>query len=765
MALEYEPLDVHSYEIRMLTILPGPPESTVKCTMDKTNLISPVSYAALSYCWGYAALATDIFVNGTRTPVTTNLADALRHLRKLGVGRVWADALCINQADKQEKGLQIRHMQHIYSRADVTYGWLGREDVDGATAAITFLMSLLNSHDPTALAPAPHTCVSTPRQRRQRRQQWPRSILTSAQPLSHQTRSEIEVCRRCTTEASFQGLQHLLQRQYWKRRWIIQETSVSYQHLLLCGDAGITLDEMDQAITTCQRSCYWDLGIKKLSAWFQTITEFRRFQQKETRPSLCQAIALSRQFESTDPRDAIFSLLGLCNDGPELVPIPNYLQPIEAIVTDLTRALIRKHKHLDFLLINGTNRTSSGVLPSWVPDWLSGDIPSQAYDLAAMTTRRAETRFCLGDSLGQNPLKDGKVLQVKGLTVGRIATMTSTTNPMDVSLLCSGQSTSSVSLFDSQTSVHYTDCQVFTALLSCFTLTPEGQHQYFTDHLWKFDSLHFNARVIWHTFCLQCVPPQTKFSQHSQTSIDSETPKSRSKRILLQWLKANAKFQIHGRTLEEWTQERTSSCWTTVMRILDSTLSIPFMILLLLVPLCPLIALSILFIFVITKTLLSFLMFQLFWASATFALFIVLFSEGQLLSGYRYKIEESKRLWNDLTQLVEPGKKLFVADKGYIGIADDRVNIGDMLCNLVGCSEPVVLREMGGDRDGNSDGASPRRKTYAVVGKCYVHFTERESDQYLGPDPFYRDSTTYEEEKEKWMSNPAKGTLEEFYLI
>lgn len=407
------------------------------------------------------------------------------------------------------------------------------------------------------------------------------------------------------------------------------------------------------------------------------------------------------------------------------------------------------------------NRTSSGVLPSWVPDWLSGDIPSQVYSLAAMTTQRPIPRFCLGGSIGQSSLNNGKVLQVKGLTVGRIATMTSSTNPTDVSLLCPGQSTSSVSFFDLPTSVHYTDCQVFTALLSCFTLTLAGQHKYFRDH--SFWPVAFNARVFWHTFCLQCVPPQTKLSQRSQTSSNSETPQSHSKSILSRWLQANAKFQIHGTNLEEWTQERTSSCSTTVVRILDASLS------------CSVILAYSSFVGIAT-IIINFYSVANFappvrrlTLSVTISFWLVLFSV-HVFNSYRSAIKESKRLWDDLTQLVKPGKRLFVADKGYIGIADDRVKIGDLLCNLVGCSEPVVLREMGGDRDGDNDRERRQRKKYAVVGKCYVHFTERELDQHLGPDPPDRNSTEktrskYEKKKEKWMSNPTKGTLHDFYLI
>ena len=358
MALEYEPLDVDSYEIRMLTILPGSPGSIVRCTMQRTNLISPIKYAALSYCWGDATITTDILVNGIEIQVTVNLADALQHLRKLGVGRLWVDALCINQTDKQEKGLQIRNMKHIYSKAERTYAWLGREEVDGTRTVFTFLTSLLDPHSNMVLAPTSHTCALRTQvpSRRQRR------LYKPLNRPAYQNPPQSGDCQRCILESSIQGLRRILECQYWKRRWIIQETSASYRQFLLCGDATITLDEMNRAVSLCRESCYWSSEVLEASSWFEIIITFRAFYQENARPSLCQAIELSREFESTDPRDAIFSLLGICHDGPELVPTPNYSQTVTHIVRDLTKALIWKHKWLDFILINGMDRVKRTVL-------------------------------------------------------------------------------------------------------------------------------------------------------------------------------------------------------------------------------------------------------------------------------------------------------------------------------------------------------------------------------------------------------------------
>jgi Heterokaryon incompatibility protein (HET) len=215
-------------------------------------------------------------------------------------------------------------MKHIYSKADVMYSWLGREEVDDTMAVFAFFMSLLDSYDDAALAQTRHTCIS-------------RSLAClSSRPKPPRNGD----CPRCAIESCFQGLQHLPQRQYWKRRWIIQETSVSYRHVILCDEAAITLDDLDRAITQCRNPCYCGVGKEMAYSWFKTTAEFRRYCQEEFKPSLCQAFPLSRDFESTDPRDAIFSFLGLYYDGTELGPTPNYLQHVETNLANLTRGLI-----------------------------------------------------------------------------------------------------------------------------------------------------------------------------------------------------------------------------------------------------------------------------------------------------------------------------------------------------------------------------------------------------------------------------------------
>jgi hypothetical protein len=100
-----------------------------------------VSYEALSYVWGSTELVECIILDRKRHWITDNLYSALQYLRFHDRDRyLWIDAICINQADKEEQGCQVQQMGKIFGSAEGVLFWLGK-----ATVEITSLMDALNS--------------------------------------------------------------------------------------------------------------------------------------------------------------------------------------------------------------------------------------------------------------------------------------------------------------------------------------------------------------------------------------------------------------------------------------------------------------------------------------------------------------------------------------------------------------------------------------------------------------------------------------------
>jgi hypothetical protein len=83
-------------------------------------------YEAISYTWGEPIMAYPVYVtDGSHVMVTKNLDRALRNFRYATKPRaLWADAICINQADDRDKGLQIPLMTRIFRSASRVLAWL-----------------------------------------------------------------------------------------------------------------------------------------------------------------------------------------------------------------------------------------------------------------------------------------------------------------------------------------------------------------------------------------------------------------------------------------------------------------------------------------------------------------------------------------------------------------------------------------------------------------------------------------------------------------
>ena len=73
-------------------------------------------------------------MNERSVQVGTNLKSALKELRAQELLMLWVDALCINQKDLLERGLQVMRMGLIYSRAVEVVVWVGGDGEDSAIA-------------------------------------------------------------------------------------------------------------------------------------------------------------------------------------------------------------------------------------------------------------------------------------------------------------------------------------------------------------------------------------------------------------------------------------------------------------------------------------------------------------------------------------------------------------------------------------------------------------------------------------------------------
>ncbi|OPB42126.1 hypothetical protein A0O28_0032430 [Trichoderma guizhouense] len=126
MQVLYPRLPLRDGDIRLLTILPDEWAADIHCKISVVSLSDTPEYVALSYIWGGTFQDGTLYINGHEKRIGRSLETALRYYRRAGWSMpLWADAVCINQADVAERSSQVSIMDRIYSSAATVLVVLG----------------------------------------------------------------------------------------------------------------------------------------------------------------------------------------------------------------------------------------------------------------------------------------------------------------------------------------------------------------------------------------------------------------------------------------------------------------------------------------------------------------------------------------------------------------------------------------------------------------------------------------------------------------
>lgn len=357
---------------RLLFIEPGSPENALQCQLIPVQLeLAKSRYEALSYCWSTdTAAKCGIVCNGLHIDIGQPLSEALQHIRHPRLLRViWADALCINQGDNDERSQQVSIMHSVYSNALRTLVWLGIAYTD-TTKALELICEVVNAWDETHPAEFsvfdPETEII----------QWHKPT----EPFSE----------------SIPGLTYTLScvfgREWFRRRWVIQEVVLAQSAQLLLGYHTISWYWVGLA-SALFRTQYTrlingsesalDLSLNVMNAYFM----FRLSQQcnlASVKLSLLQLFRLTSSFETSEPLDTVFALRGLAEyvkgiDAVRQLKIDYSLTEAELLklVAELLIEEGRKGKKpMNFLSDAGMNRGGLRLQRptpdcdiSWIPRW------------------------------------------------------------------------------------------------------------------------------------------------------------------------------------------------------------------------------------------------------------------------------------------------------------------------------------------------------------------------------------------------------------
>lgn len=333
-AYEYHNLPSDRKRIRLLRLLPGvllsphvlcemfeaefPEEKTQSANTNHLprivrqdgRLTDRIQYEALSWRWGDEDNSQHTIMirehgHMYQKRVSETLGLALKYLRQRKDRILWIDAICINQKNKKERSFQVSMMSLVYTRAEQVCVWLGEDD-DDSRKAFRFIredISHLKDFD----------------------------RLCSDQKNAHKWRA-------------FLGL---MQRDWFSRRWVVQEIALAVKAQVYCGpdtlnwrELAIAVElfvEVETATHRLSELLRKDAKSDVVPNWFEHISElgasllvnatariFREYQRgdrsvklpaRRSLLSLEYLVTSLSIFDCGRPHDSVYALLAIARDA------------------------------------------------------------------------------------------------------------------------------------------------------------------------------------------------------------------------------------------------------------------------------------------------------------------------------------------------------------------------------------------------------------------------------------------------------------------
>ncbi len=426
---QYSPLPSTDRTIRLLCVYPAKSmDKPIICDMHQVQLDGRPDYAALSYTWGDPIFDRHIICEGRNLPVTQHLDTALRRFRATTWRWIWVDAVCIDQSNISERNQQVSMMRDIYIQAKMVFIYLGEAgqwDEEGIIhMKSVYEMSILVKRE-------------------------------SLEGLSEVDRSRLIRFRECR-EAGFPGgatessdwlgtgrplpdymkltaAQAIFARAWFTRAWIVQEVAVGSQATVLLGPHRFPLNlifAFSQVLHTLGLPSFDPSRTKEelYGSWYDisAILNLAYMIMERKSYKLIELLARFRMSHSSDPRDKVYSLIGLARNMDQALII-DYSKSVKDVYLDCAYHLVQTGDAMEMLIHAGIaqdrlNTEVASTLPSWVPDWSQGGSRyyapdpelelDQAYGVSQQTVRIEDDRLGLNikgiilDSLARFHCKD-----------------------------------------------------------------------------------------------------------------------------------------------------------------------------------------------------------------------------------------------------------------------------------------------------------------------------------------------------------------------
>ncbi|CAH0045816.1 unnamed protein product [Clonostachys solani] len=192
------------------------------------------------------------------------------------------------------------------------------------------------------------------------------------------------------TDTEFHIFLRFLRRPWFQRCWVVQELCLAKEVVAMCGPRAMPWDIFFAGYYLCLLTSKNALtgrpeqiirgNFLAATSLRLAITRARDSTISVDLPDLLGLLLSTRSLEATDPRDKVYSLLGLIpeNEADAMSLVPDYAAPVEECYLHAATKIIWQSKTLDILTTDRMKNPHLQLdLPSWVPNWsyLSSPAP------------------------------------------------------------------------------------------------------------------------------------------------------------------------------------------------------------------------------------------------------------------------------------------------------------------------------------------------------------------------------------------------------
>jgi hypothetical protein len=173
----------------------------------------------------------------------------------------------------------------------------------------------------------------------------------------------------------------VLQSTYWTRTWIVQELVLARDAMICCGPRGLPWEKFATAVSRMDQAYEYDRNDvpspHQNSNWIAhapgVLNIWSMYQQRAAGNPMPLAGLLERTSDklATNPKDSIYGLLGLADDGVAFVPEPDYACSLDDAMASFAIEAMKARGVMHFFYIREHSPDLSQK-QSWAPD--IGDI-------------------------------------------------------------------------------------------------------------------------------------------------------------------------------------------------------------------------------------------------------------------------------------------------------------------------------------------------------------------------------------------------------